>query len=119
VITATFYIGLARKTQEIAFKGYWRQPLVLSFDAGADSFGNKVEIAFAPALVPWGLVDGFTLSTSNDGPVVAVSPLLLPVFISAGDVMLMAPGCVLMNRASAGAILNRKPVLIGSRQSAA
>jgi hypothetical protein len=119
MVSATFYMGLARKTQEIAFRGYGRQPLVLSSDDGTDTFGNRTEIVFVPALSAWGLIDGFTLSTSPDGPVVAVSPLLMPVFIGAGDIMRMPPNCVLMNRASANAILNRKPVLIGSRQSAA
>lgn len=117
--SVTFYMGLARKTQEIAFKGYRRQPLVLSFDAALDSFANQTPIIYAVALLPWGLIDGFTLSTSPDGPVVAVSPLVLPVFIGAGDVMEMAPRCVWMNRKSLDSILHRQPVVIGSRQSAA
>lgn len=119
MVSVTFYVGLARKGQEIAFKSYARQPLVLSIDDGAGTLRNRTEVAFAPALASWGLIDGFTLSTSPDGPVVAVSPLVLPVFIGAGDSMRMAPNCIVMNLMSFHAILNRQPIMIGSRQPAA
>ena len=107
-----FCVGLAKQSQEIEAKGYKRQSLALSIDATKTSYANESPIDFGYPLESWGFIDGLTLSTSMEGPVVAVSPLLIPMFAKVGVPFIFAPGDVTLNLKSFDAIINRRQIPI-------
>ena len=113
-----FYVGLTRRSHEIEIRGYKRQPLILTLDSMAASYANATTVDFGCPPQSWGLIDGLALSTSMQGPVVAISPLLIPMFAKAGFPFGFAAGAVTMNLKSIDAILNRRPVLLGNRSLA-
>lgn len=114
VKTVTFYVGLARRSYEIEIRGYRRQPLILTHETMAESYANVASVDFGWPVKSWGLIDGLALSTSMQGPVVAISPLLIPMFAMAGVPFVFAAGTITMNIKSIDAILNRRPVLLGN-----
>ena len=114
VKTVTFYVGLARRSHEIEIRGYKRQPLILTLDATATSYANAAPIDFGCPFRSWGLIDGLALSTSMQCPVVAISPLLIPMFAKAGIWFSFAVGAITMNIKSIDTIPNRRPVSLAS-----
>jgi hypothetical protein len=101
-----FFVGLARGGHEISGKGYRRQPLILIYRDASDDFANEVAVAFDAAVTNYGFIDGLALANTPDGPVVAVSPLLLPINIATGQAFVSEPGFIVMSTKSLTAIRN-------------
>lgn len=106
-----FYVGLAREKQEIDGVGYVRQRVTLTRRMIGD-YANATVCNFGPPLSSWGFIDAMVLSSSHDGPIIAITPLLIPIFVKAGDSFSFPPDSVLMNQRSIDAIVNRRPILI-------
>lgn len=107
---ATFFVGLARWGREVDTAGHKRQLLRLEFSESSGVFANAENIAFDPALQPYGFINGLAIGSSVDGPVIAVCPLVLPMNIGAGAAATFAPGTIIMNRKSLESIRGIRPI---------
>jgi hypothetical protein len=106
----TFFVGLARKGEEIDVAGYKRQILLLEYDTASGMYSNAASVDFDPALHSYGFVDGLVLSTSLDGEVKAVCPLFVPMNIATGAAAVFAPGTINMNLKSFQTIRGIRPI---------
>lgn len=110
----TFYVGLTRRGCEIAAPGYARRRLVLTQRQPGGYYKNELEVAFAAAVVAYGFIDGLALCGSLDGPVIAVSPLTLPMHVMSCEIFVCEPGQILMSEKSLAAIAAARPIAIAS-----
>lgn len=106
----TFFVGLARKGQEISARGYVRKILALEYEAARGIFCNALSVDFDPALQPYGFIDGLVLAGSVDGEVKAVCPLIVPLNIATGTAATFPPGTINMNLKSLEQIRGIRPL---------
>lgn len=112
--TEQFFVGLARDGVELFGRWYRRQRLVLTERQDLADFANEVAVTFPPAATSCGFVDGLVIAGSDHGPVIAISPLTLPMHMSAGASFVLDRGQIVMSKRSLENIKSIRPVAISA-----
>lgn len=108
-----FHVGLTQAGREVSSRGYRRCRLVLTLSADG-LYRNELAIEFPPLLKSAGFLDGYALCGSEDGPVIAMSPMLFPMLCGAGKVVRLEPGTIVMDQASLRAIRTRPAISLNA-----